>query len=107
MGREAKRLKRVIDPAGGGWEASEAYAWEPMRQAAPTCFVVFRGGGHELRAYGSGPLAALHDAELSALLAGLLPAATASPVLRGPWPASRRTRGAGAGLHLRGATAGV
>jgi hypothetical protein len=56
-------MKREIrDTQGKTWQVSEGYAWAPMRQAAPSPFLVFRdGAGTELRADDLPPLAALAE----------------------------------------------
>jgi hypothetical protein len=76
MEREIPAVRRV-QGADGEWEVSEAYAWEPMRQAQPSTHLVFRGGGRELRAQSPAPLAELGDVRLAALLATAAAAAGA------------------------------
>jgi len=56
-------MKREIrDDQGKTWQVSEAYAWAPMRETAPSTFLVFRdGAGAELRADDLPPLARLAE----------------------------------------------
>jgi hypothetical protein len=73
-------MKREIrDHQGKTWQVSEGYAWAPMREAAPSPFLVFRdGAGAELRADDLPPvarLAELAEEWLRDRLAALLDAA--------------------------------
>ena len=69
MGNETRQVQ---DAAGAWWQVSEGYSWEPLRQSEPSAYLVFRRGGREVKAHGTGPLEGMDDARLAAVLTATL-----------------------------------
>jgi hypothetical protein len=91
MARETRTIRRIQGEDGVAWEVSEAYAWEPLRQAEPSAHLVFRAAGREVTAQPPAPLAEMDDARLAVLLASALALADAHAE-RAATPMVRQTR---------------